>query len=221
MLKKRNLTEKQRKYGEIWPGYAHTMIGLKRMYNLQNSIETVIKEEIEGELVETGVWRGSACIFMEAVLAAHGIQNRKVILANSFIGLPKPDVKQNPNDEGDKHFVYHYLAVSKAEVEKNFKKYGLLDDQAVFLEGWFCDTLPNVPIDDKLSISSLDGDMYSSTMDALENFNLKLSAGGGFYIIDDYAIYKCRASFTDYRTKYKIDAELKSIDQSSVYWRKV
>jgi O-methyltransferase len=219
LAKKRNITENQRKEGEIWPVYAHTMIGRKRLDNLQISIEAVLKEGIEGDLIETGVWRGGACIFMRAVLATHGIENRKVIVADSFMGLPKPDVKKNPKDKGDIHYTYNYLAVSKAEVLENFNKYGLLDDNVVFLEGWFKDTLPKASIE-KLSILRLDCDMYSSTIEALEYLYPKLSKGG-FCIIDDYVIEKCKLAVNDYRSAHNINSEMIIIDNSSVYWRNI
>ena len=70
------------------------MIGLKRLDNLHFCVDTAIREGIEGDFIETGVWRGGACIFMRAVLAAHGIKNRKVYVADSFEGLPKPDLEE-------------------------------------------------------------------------------------------------------------------------------
>ena len=93
-----------------------------------------------------------------------------------------------------------------------------MDKQVFFLKGWFKDTLPQAPID-KLSILRLDGDMYSSTMDALENLYPKLSKGG-FCIIDDYAVPRCKLAVDDYRTKHAINSELKKIDWSCMYWRK-
>jgi hypothetical protein len=216
--KKRDMSERDRTEGLIWPGYAHTMIGIKRLDNLQHCIESVLSDKVEGDLIETGVWRGGACIFMRAVLAAYGIENRRVFLADSFDGLPKPDAEKYPADIGDDHHLKNvYLAVSKAEVENNFRKYGLLDSQVVFLEGWFKDTLPKAPIQ-KLSILRLDGDMYGSTMDALENLYPKLSRGG-FCIIDDYALPRCKAAVNDYRLKHSIASEIAAIDGDSCFWR--
>ena len=131
----RDFLQSQRIEGRVWPGYADTMIGLKRLDNLQYCIETVLREGVEGDLIETGVWRGGACIFMRAVLAAYGITDRKVFVADSFEGLPKPDERKYPADKGDTHYIHTFLAVSKEVVENNFKKYGLLDDQVVFLKG--------------------------------------------------------------------------------------
>jgi hypothetical protein len=218
LVKRRPITEKQRLEGRIWPGYADTMIGLKRLDNIQYCIEKVIEEGVVGDLIETGVWRGGACIFMRGVLAAYGIESRKVFVADSFEGLPMPDPDKWPADEGDHLFRHKVLAVSQREVENNFKRYELLDDQVVFLKGFFADSLPSAPID-RLAILRLDGDMYGSTMEALENLYPKLSPGG-FCIIDDYALKPCKAAVDDYRSMNNINAELLEIDWSGRYWRK-
>ncbi|MBU4319864.1 MAG: TylF/MycF family methyltransferase [Nitrospinae bacterium] len=218
LVQKRDFSQSQRIEGRVWPVYADTMIGLKRLDNLQYCVETVLREGVEGHLIETGAWRGGACIFMRAVLAAYGIANRKVFVADSFEGLPKPDDRKYPADKGDKHHIHTYLAVSKEDVENNFRKYGLLDDQVVFLKGWFKDTLPNAPIE-KLSILRLDGDMYGSTMESLEYLYPKLS-NGGFCIIDDYALRGCQMAVDDYRSKHQINSEMKEIDWTGRYWRK-
>jgi O-methyltransferase len=218
IVHKRDFSESQRVEGRLWPGYADSMIGLKRLANLQDCIETVLGEGVAGDLIETGVWRGGACIFMRAVLAAYGIEDRRIFVADSFEGLPKPDAEKYPADKGDKHHIYTFLAVSKEDVENNFRKYGLLDNQVVFLKGWFKDTLPQAPIE-KLSILRLDGDMYGSTMESLESLYPKLSRGG-FCIIDDYALPGCKSAVDDFRSKYRIDSEMKEIDWTGRYWRK-
>jgi O-methyltransferase len=216
----RRITDHQRDEGKFWPVCAHTMIGMKRLDNLQECIETVIRENIEGDLIETGVWRGGACILMRGILAAHGVEGRKVYVADSFEGLPKPDADKYPADKGSPfHTFSSYLAVSKEEVAENFSKYGLLDEQVVFLKGWFKDTLPSAPVE-KLAIMRLDGDMYSSTMEALTNLYPKLSEGG-FCIIDDYGLINaCKRAVDDFRTQQGIVAEIVPIDYSGVYWRK-
>ncbi len=204
--------------GHIWPGYADTMIGLKRLDNLQFCVETVIREGVEGDLIETGVWRGGACIFMRAILAAYGIENRKVYVADSFEGLPAPDVENYPADRGDTLHTHPFLAVSQEEVENNFRKYAMLDDQVAFLKGWFKDTLPYAPIE-KLAVLRLDGDMYTSTMDGLVHLYPKLSQGG-FCIVDDYALPGCRKAVDDFRAKNGIGAPMKGVDWTGAYWRK-
>lgn len=218
IVRDRPMTSDDRNDGKIWPGYAHTMIGMKRLDNLQMAVETCIKEGIEGDLIETGVWRGGACILMRAILAAHGVTDRRVFVADSFEGLPKPDANV-ASDQGDRHHEQDFLAVSQETVAEHFRKYGLLDEQVVFLKGWFKDTLPVAPIQ-KLAVMRLDGDMYASTMDALVSLYPKLQKGG-FCIIDDFgAVRGCREAVADYRAQHKIEAPIHEIDWTGRYWRK-
>ncbi|MDY0110166.1 MAG: TylF/MycF family methyltransferase [Candidatus Krumholzibacteria bacterium] len=211
-------TAAQREEGEIWPGYADTMIGLKRLDNIQHCVETALAEGIAGDLIETGVWRGGGCIFMRGILAAHGVTDRKVFVADSFAGLPPPDPRLYPADAGDRHHCHDILAVSREQVARNFAKYGLLDDQVVFLEGWFKDTLPRAPLG-QLAVLRLDGDMYGSTRDALVPLYPRLSQGG-FCIVDDYALPGCRQAVDDYRAEHGITAALHEVDWTGRYWRK-
>jgi len=211
-------SEDQRIEGRIWRQFADTMIGLKRLDNLHSCIESVIKEGISGDLIETGVWRGGACILMKAVLVARGITDRKVYVADSFEGLPLPDIKSFPADKSDSHYTHKALAISLDEVKNNFRRYDLLDDQVVFLKGWFKDTLPGATFR-KLALMRLDGDMYGSTMEALTHLYPKLTPGG-YCIIDDYAWPACKKAVDDFRTSYKIQAELNVIDWAGRFWRK-
>lgn len=210
---------RKREAGRDWPPSAHTMIGLKRLDNLQFCVQQVIADEVPGDLIETGVWRGGASIFMRAILKAFAVQDRCVWVADSFAGLPAPDVEKYPQDAGSPLHLYDVLAVSLESVKANFEKYGLLDEQVRFLRGWFRDTLPAAPIE-KLAVARLDGDMYESTMDALQSLYPKLSAGG-FVIIDDYGSVKaCAQAVDDYREAHNIDDEIVPIDGWAVYWRR-
>jgi O-methyltransferase len=209
----------RRKEGLGWPATAETMIGHKRLENLQYCVESVLADSVPGDLIETGVWRGGATIFMRAVLAAHGISDRLVWVADSFQGLPAPDVERYPADEGDTLWTIDQLAVSAATVRKNFKRYGLLDEQVRFLEGWFADTLPSAPIE-RLAVARLDGDMYGSTWDAITALYPKLSPGG-FLIVDDYSVFTgCRRAIDDFRNREGITDPIAKVDWTGVYWRK-
>lgn len=139
--------QRKRDLGLDWPADAETMIGMQRLTSLQRCVETVLADDIPGDLVECGVWRGGASILMRAVLAAYGDETRCVWLADSFTGVPPPDAANYKADKGIKlHLFAPILAVSEAEVRANFQRYGLLDDQVRFLPGWFKDTLHDAPI---------------------------------------------------------------------------
>lgn len=207
----------RRAIGTDRPSDAETMVGMARLDNFQWCIETVLEDKIPGDIIETGAWRGGACILARAVLAAYGVTDRTVWAADSFAGLPRPDPRY-PADTGADFHKDLQLAVSISDVKENFLRYGLLDDQVQFLVGWFKDTLPTAPIEE-LSVARLDGDMYESTIQALEILYPKLSPGG-FLIVDDYRIPNCRAAVTDYRRDHSVDEPIEAIDDSAVYWRK-
>ncbi|WP_439813623.1 TylF/MycF family methyltransferase [Zavarzinia sp. CC-PAN008] len=209
----------RRAVGQDWPARGDSMIGWARLDNLRMAIETVLAEGIPGHLIETGVWRGGACIFMRGVLQAYGVSDREVWLADSFEGLPPPEVGGAAADRGDRHHEMDALRVGLEEVQANFRRYGLLDDRVRFLKGWFEDTLASAPID-RLAVLRLDGDMYSSTMTALHALYDRVSPGG-FVIVDDYGAVKgCAQAITDFRAGRDITAPLVPIDWAGVYWRK-
>ena len=236
-----------REVGRDRPTHAETMIGLRRLDNIQMCVTDVVRTGVPGDLIETGVWRGGATIFMRATLAALGDTDRRVWVADSFQGLPRPDADRYPADaQLDRRLrmmsktglsilnsdrvarmsetIWNrlhdtVLEVTIDDVKSNFARYGLLDQQVEFLVGWFADTLPSAPIE-KLAVLRLDGDLYESTMDALSALYPKLSVGG-YVIVDDYGcIDACRMAVHDYREAHGIKDEIKSIDWTGVYWKR-
>lgn len=197
---------------------SHSMIGRARMDNLHDCMNSVIQNAIPGDFIETGVWKGGSTIFMRGFLEAHGIKDRKVWVADSFEGLPKPSLKEDYGFDLSAD-VFPYLAISEEDVRELFDRYELLDEQVCFLKGWFKDTLPMAPIE-KLAVLRLDGDLYESTMDALNPLYDKVSPGG-FIIVDDYdALPQCSQAIHDFRDTHGIHDPLIRIDDVSVYWQK-
>ena len=104
-------------------------------------------------------------------------------------------------------------------VRSHFARYGLLDDQVVFLQGFFAETLAEAPVS-QLAVMRLDGDTYESTVDAIRPLYPKLSPGG-FCIIDDYHSFDdCRRAVDEYRQQHAISEPLTPIDNLGVFWRK-
>lgn len=204
-----------RRVGRDWPQRAHTMVGRERLNNLENCLDYVRENNIPGDVIETGVWRGGACIFAKKYLDMYKM-NRKVFVADSFQGLPPPEI---PQDEGARYHLFAELSISLDTVKNNFKQYGCLDENVVFLEGWFKDTLPNNDSIQQLSILRMDGDMYKSTMDVFETCYHKLS-DGGFCIIDDWCIPDCREAVEDWWKRIGVNPKFTDIDGSSIFWQK-
>ncbi len=202
------------------------MLPLSRLQNIQDCVLSAVADGVPGDLIETGVWRGGATIFMRGILKALDVRDRTVWVADSFEGLPEPDAEKFPIEAKAHHGVvmkkaYQHFAVGLDEVQRNFEAYGLLDEQIRFLKGWFKDTLPTAPIE-QLAVMRLDGDYYESTTDALNNLYDKLSVGG-FAIIDDYGedtwTY-CRAAVDDFRAARGIISPMVRVDSCCYYWRR-
>jgi glycosyltransferase involved in cell wall biosynthesis len=196
----------------------YTMIGRRRMDNLRFCIETVLYDAIPGDLIECGVWKGGACIFMRGILKAHGVTDRIVWVADSFRGLPDPD-PQTDDDLDLSEDRFPQLAIPLAAVQKNFELFGLLDDQVRFLPGWFSETLPSAPLE-RIAVLRLDGDLYSSTVDILTNVYDKVSPGG-FLIVDDYGVLpQCARAVDEFRAVRGITTPIEPVDCTGVFWRK-
>lgn len=211
----------RRETGADWPLNGTTMVGMRRLDHLQTCVEAIVRDGVEGALIETGVWRGGASILMRATLRSLGADEREVWLADSFQGLPPSRPGEYPADAGsDEHFAFDFLAVSEGDVRRAFERYGLLDEQVRFLRGWFSDTLPPLRGRHRWSLLRLDGDMYESTIVALESLYPDLSPGG-FVVIDDYgAIPQCRQAVEDFRAANGIEDPIEQIDWTGASWRR-
>ncbi|MFT3785907.1 MAG: TylF/MycF/NovP-related O-methyltransferase [Tepidisphaeraceae bacterium] len=209
----------RRQVGQDWPVSADTMIGLKRLNQVQAAIEDIVRNDVPGDLIECGVWRGGSTILMRAVLKTLGDTKRTVWAADSFEGLPPPDPSQFPADANDPHHQFRNLMVGLEQVKANFRRYNLLDDRVQFLKGWFKDTLPTAPVQ-QLSLLRADGDMYESTYQIFENLYPKLSVGG-YCIVDDYGgLEGCRKAVDDYRAKFNITEPIQQIDWTGIFWKR-
>ncbi|MEJ8566265.1 TylF/MycF/NovP-related O-methyltransferase [Elongatibacter sediminis] len=197
--------------------FSLTLVGRKRLDNLQHCIEDVLRNGVPGDLLEAGVWRGGCCILMRAVLAAHDCADRTVWAADSFAGLPASDESEDRDYAMDASRL-PVLAVTEDEVRANFERFGLLDAQTRFLPGWFDESLASAPID-SLAVLRIDADLYASTLTVLDTLCDKVSPGG-WVIIDDYGILPpCRKAVDTYREREGITATLQPIDDHGVCWQ--
>lgn len=199
-------------------GFSHTMIGRKKLDNLHTCLDLVRDNEIEGDFVECGVWRGGACIFMAGYIKTHGLEGRRVFVADSFEGMPKPSCDQDIGIRLEKE-IYPELAVSLEVVKQNFETYGLVGENITFLRGWFRDSLPDAPIE-KIAVLRLDGVLYESTMDSLLALYDKVETGG-VVIVNDYGVIPaCRKAVEDFfEQRGETVPDLRKAGGSGVYWQ--
>ena len=221
MWKRRTAVEISRRAADV-----SAMADFNSLGNTQACMETVLNDDIPGDFLEAGVWKGAQCIMMRAVLAAYGVTDRTVYVADSFEGLPIVDHEKYPLDAAhrDQTFVEsqaHY-AVSDQQVLRNFSRLGLLDDQVQTLKGWFGDTLPGCPAR-QLAVLRIDGDYYESNMDVLEALYDRVPTGG-YIIIDDYGLKGMQGyqAVDHFRRQRGITDEMIQIAPHNQvhYWRK-
>lgn len=221
LLKRRDFSvgseaEHMRIEGQDWPLFAQSMVGLARLTNLEECIKKLYWDQIPGDFIECGVWRGGVGLFMKAIMNENYDNKRNVWLCDSFEGLPEYDGRYLRDEAAPDH-TFERMRVTAQEVIQNFQRYGLADGRVKLVEGWFKDTLPT--IDEPMALVRLDGDLYASTKDGLDNLYDQLAVGG-FLIIDDYALGRCRDAVDDFRRERGIATPIQTIDWTGVYWRK-
>ncbi len=198
---------------------AHTLVTRAAADNVQFCVESALSAGIDGDLIETGVFRGGVGILMRGVLKAWGETGRKVYCADSWEGLPAPGADIYDALAHDVLKSIDHFAVSLESVKDTFARYGLLDDQVVFLKGWFAETLPSAAFE-KLAVARLDGDYYESTRIAIESLYPKLQTGG-WLIVDDYgAPVGARRAIDEYRREHALSEPMLRVDDQVVYWQK-
>ena len=205
---------------------ALTLVKLPRLASLHLQLAQIVEDQVPGDVIEAGVWRGGCCIWMRTILDSIG-DTRKIVLADTFQGFPPPDVERYPMDARDLKVIpwrtkMGFVPASMAEVQANFARYGLLSDLVEFVEGPFRDTLWNLK--GRLwSLIRLDGDSYEATRVSLDCLYEGLSPGG-YCISDDYGdpgkTKQAKKAVDDFRAEWDIMDPLEWADSSCISWRK-
>ena len=218
----RELSGDQRRFrsaGLDWPLHGLTMVGLARLDDLQRCVEDIVRDGVDGDVIETGSWRGGASMPMRATLNSLGESERTVWVADSFQGFPDVDRDLDGGYDLEADLAgCDFLAVPVEEVKASFARFGL-DEGVTFVPGFFQDTLPSLPAR-RWAIARLDGDSYDATRLSLDVLYPNL-AQGGYLIVDDYLpLDQCREAVDDFRREHGITAPIEHIDWSGVRWRR-
>lgn len=219
----RTLDKRSRESGEDWTYLGSTMVGSKRLMNVEDLVGRVLQEGVPGDYIETGVWRGGASVFARGVIRSFEGQGgtRKSYVCDSFQGLPPASPEFSKMATGESGWDHtHYLEVSEELVMEDFAAYSLLDNNVIFVKGFFSDTMPPLSnMIEKLAVMRLDGDMYQSTADVLYNMYGKLSTGG-YVIIDDWFGFPAKKACEDFLKVHNLHPTIVPIDHLAAYWKK-
>lgn len=189
-----------------------------RLDYLQQCINIIIENNIDGDFIEVGAWRGGAGKFMRELLKDLKITNRNIYSAASYHAFITSFNWKYKYDKLIKNLQIKRLARLLNKIEY-FEGYDWEIDTLSAIQGWFHDTLPTEPIE-KIALLRLDGDTYKATMGSLVNLYPKLSSGG-IIIIDDWnAVAGCKKAVIDFRNKNRITEDFHEIDPLSIFWKK-
>ncbi len=107
--------------GQAMLDNAVSMVAHDRLESVAEMIRDIVANDIPGDLIEAGVWRGGTSIFMREAL--NNLNSDKIVyVADSFSGVPPPDSDKYPLDKGDYHHALPFLSVPQEEVENNFRR---------------------------------------------------------------------------------------------------
>jgi len=207
---------------------SYTMTSRKRCMSLWNLSQAAVDQNIPGDFVECGVWRGGSALIMGLMLQ-RSTQPRFLRLFDSFEGLPQPTVEDGTRaadysggQKDGKLVSVAQCVASLADVKRNlFDVVGIDPARVKFEIGWFQNTVPVVaPQMDPIAVLRLDGDWYASTQICLDHLYPHVSPGG-VVILDDYWCWEgCKKATDEYRAKHSITAPLVKVDDECCYWIK-
>lgn len=198
---------------------AYTMTSQQRMYALYQAIQYIHANEIEGSVVECGVWKGGSSMMAASALLAMGGVHRDIFLYDTFEGMSEPDendvsvrgekMTDNWDTVGKDEKLFCYSSLD--EVQDNFAKVGYPLNKTHFVKGKVEDTIPGV-IPEKIALLRLDTDWYASTWHELVHLFPRLTPKG-VLIIDDYGHWEgARKAVDEYFSQNGIQPLLSRID---------
>ncbi len=172
----------------------YTMTSVERMYSLYQAVLYIVSNNIEGDFVECGVWRGGSAMLMAMALRKFGDKKRVLYLYDTYEGMSKPDekdinIKGRKADEllkrqskDDKKSIWCYSPLE--EVKENMKRTSYPIDRIKFIKGKVENTI-SAKTFGNISLLRLDTDWYESTFHELK-YLYPLLVKNGILIIDDY-----------------------------------
>lgn len=201
-----------------------------------------------GDFVETGVFNGGTAVLMAKVLKLKDEgKSRSLWAADSFAGLPaesQTGTALEHDDKatgatridgaeavsaslGEKGEMASARSVFEANLEANGLGNSTTNDKIKVLQGWFNETLPTAPMEKGIAFLRMDGDIYASTMDALNSLYDKVVPGGYVYV-DDYGSFEgCKIAVDEFRKENKIAETMYPILEDdkdgrfeAVWWQK-
>jgi hypothetical protein len=172
----------------------YTMTSAERLNAAIEAVKYIVQNNIEGDIVECGVWMGGSSMAMMECLLSQKISDRKFYMYDTYEGMTEPDendkaytgisanemIKKSDKTRSSSDWCKASLDIVKQNVSSTLYPF----ENICFVKGKVEDTIPeNIP--DKIAILRLDTDWYHSTLHEMKYLFPRL-VKGGVLIIDDY-----------------------------------
>jgi len=201
----------------------YTLLSEVRLVSLFNLALYLCLNDVPGNFVECGTWRGGVAAMLAYIIKHHSKCERRLYCFDTFAGMPEPT-------EVDKH----------RGIPANLTPFGagslgapmdiyllticrLLDvtEFVVPFQGLFADTLPaRKEAIGSIALLHADADWYESTLTILENLYDKVEPGC-FVQIDDYGHWEgCKKAVHDFERQRDLSFALHAIDLEGVWLKK-
>jgi O-methyltransferase len=203
--------------GYSQPLTALTQMGRRRLEQLEAMVRTILDEQVDGDVLEAGAWRGGSGIFLRGALDVLGGGERTLWVADSFAGYPAPGSDAS-TDDVELHANNAYWELTRAQMEDNFRRYRLLSDKVQIIEGWFDVSLPRAPLG-PLAMVRLDVDGYEGARAVLERCHPLLSPGG-FMVVEDVRPAGALRAVREFRAGLTPPWEETPGRPNAIFWRK-
>lgn len=181
------------------------MASVHQNYMMYKATEYVINNNISGDIVECGVWRGGNMMVSAYTLLKMKNTEKKLYLFDTYEGMSKPtskDIRLYDNKPASEIWKIYQKKdfkgwdyASLEEVKGNLFSTNYPREKIIFTKGKVEDTIPKT-IPERISILRLDTDFYESTYHELVHLYPKLSVNG-VLIIDDYGYWKGQKEAVD------------------------
>ncbi len=198
-----------------------TMTSVERQYAVFKSIEYIVKNNIKGDVVECGVWRGGNSMMMALALQHFGDTSRRIFLYDTFEGMSDPTEQDRQFDGTDAAIEFNaskrtdgandWCYADINDVQQNMKSTNYPFSQISFVKGKVEDTLP-ATLPNNIAVLRLDTDWYASTYHEMQHLYPLLEKGGAL-IIDDYGHWQgAREAIDTYLREQNIQLLLQRSD---------
>jgi len=198
----------------------YTMTGPERIFVLNEAVKYIIENNIEGDFVECGVWKGGSTLAMALTLEKLNVTGRQLYLYDTFEGMSEPtDLDKDLNNKAadellktnnkETSSIWAFSGINEVKKTMSLSKYNPAN--IFYVQGKVEDTLPESS-HNKIALLRLDTDWYESTKIEMELLFPRLVTGG-VLIIDDYGHWQgAKKAVDEYIAANKLKILLNRID---------